>query len=806
MKNFLIPNLSTQDVAGTMNQLCNDTYNPLEITTRFGDMAITCMNKPYIGSTTDCLPSIFFDSYSLALNKCNRNEDAYNSSMIALRSSKWDYDQCERYRFNQQFFAEKLKDRFTSTNNEIITEMSNILEQNRKKESPQITVTMTTCKRIDLFIPTVNSFLQCCLDRNLIDEWIVIDDNSSDEDRSLMKSTFPFINFVLKDLSNKGHPQSMNKLIDLVKTPFVFHMEDDWNFFFQDNYMSKCLTVLKHEYHNGQCLLNYNYGEDLDQFNLTGGIMMYLPDPTEPGEIRYYEHEFYSGTTLDEFCKRNSGKPTCAYWAHYSLRVGMMKKEVWDKLGRYNEKCDHFEREYAYRYANHFRTTFFDSIVCYTTGRKTTERDTGKQNAYDLNNEAQFTNKEKKTSGIELSLEEADEPIEEEKRIIYTHKTRVSTKLINLKRRPDRLKQFYIDNPDISQDSISVIQAVDGTSVRPSQPILRLFESGDYNFRRGIVGCAATHCALWEILKTDPDFDVYCVREDDSVNLPGYQENLNQVLSKLETQDWDVCFLGHFLYPIYRKKEDLATSSTTDISVTRWSQEECIKTSMGGTYGYLVNKRGATRLLAHINKKGVYNGIDWVMFKSSNELSITYCYPHIIASDCASDGKPADTDIQTDYTGVPIPSIIEWFMHEINYWCKELDIKPKEPSKKRRINVLTSFEQYALSMPGGIQIMNMIGNMFESDEKGTNLVVGVIDDEEISLNTFTVRDNVCIFLIYKNVENIQKTLYRNDIVFYTCYCKENRRIIVTVPTEYVSSQLYIDRTVYPDFYNKKFLC
>src|SRR3989344_1064618 len=128
MENFLNPKISTLDVSGTMNQLCNDTFNPLEVAVRFGDMAIRCMNKPYIGNNNDCIPSVFFDSYSLALNKFNRSEDAYISSMIALKSSRWDNDQCERYRFNQRFFAEKLKDRFTSSNH--VIEMTSILAEN----------------------------------------------------------------------------------------------------------------------------------------------------------------------------------------------------------------------------------------------------------------------------------------------------------------------------------------------------------------------------------------------------------------------------------------------------------------------------------------------------------------------------------------------------------------------------------------------------------------------------------------------------------------------------------------------------
>ena len=97
-----------------------------------------------------------------------------------------------------------------------------------KKSGDQLTFTITTCKRLDKFITTMNNFLIKCKDLELIDYFICIDDNSSDEDRKIMEQEYPFFEFILKNQEQKGHAQSMNILFDKIKTPYVIHYEDDW--------------------------------------------------------------------------------------------------------------------------------------------------------------------------------------------------------------------------------------------------------------------------------------------------------------------------------------------------------------------------------------------------------------------------------------------------------------------------------------------------------------------------------------------------------------------------------------------------
>ena len=89
-----------------------------------------------------------------------------------------------------------------------------------------ITLVMLTCKRLDSFIKTMDTLKSMCPTK--FAEYIIIDDNSSQSDRKVMKEKYPFITLVEKGLDEKGQVKSLNKIFELVKTPYVFYLEDDW--------------------------------------------------------------------------------------------------------------------------------------------------------------------------------------------------------------------------------------------------------------------------------------------------------------------------------------------------------------------------------------------------------------------------------------------------------------------------------------------------------------------------------------------------------------------------------------------------
>ena len=91
-----------------------------------------------------------------------------------------------------------------------------------------ITFVITTCKRLKLFIETMDKLIFHCQDFFLIKKWICIDDNSSEQDRNEMKKRYPFFDFIMKTTEQKGHAKSLNILFNSITTKHVFFFEDDW--------------------------------------------------------------------------------------------------------------------------------------------------------------------------------------------------------------------------------------------------------------------------------------------------------------------------------------------------------------------------------------------------------------------------------------------------------------------------------------------------------------------------------------------------------------------------------------------------
>lgn len=242
----------------------------------------------------------------------------------------------------------------------------------------RIALTVTSCKRFDLFERTVESFRRCCGDHHRISEWICVDDNSSPEDRARMKDRFPFFTWVWKDEHAKGHAHSMNLVADLVRAggfEYVLHLEDDWEFFETRNWIGDAVDVLAQQPDCGQVLFNRNYAEVPEDRDILGGLVRETPDG-----VSYRLH-------LHDTAPVRQGRSN-AWWPHYSLRPALIRAEAFQRVGRFDPNAEHFELDYARRYVQAgYRSAFIDTIGLKHIGKLTTE--TG-DNAYSLNDQVQF--------------------------------------------------------------------------------------------------------------------------------------------------------------------------------------------------------------------------------------------------------------------------------------------------------------------------------------------------------------------------------------------------------------------------------
>lgn len=266
---------------------------------------------------------------------------------------------------------------------------------------PTILLSVTTCKRFDLFEQTMKSVLNMWTDIDKVDYFFCVDDNSSKEDRLKMQTMFPFFHYHMKSSKEKGHRESMNiiwnKLNELRPTYWV-HMEDDWVFFKREAYIMRAIMSLEKytPINVHQVVFNREYGlmmNDMDRVNVR---------PLGPGIVLHEKKEGVVG-------------PNCAYWPHYSIQPSVCRVEKILELGNYDSAHAFFERDYADKYhAKGYQTAFFDSIYSTHIGKQHWEKD-GK-NAYALNqvdqlSMAELPNQDNSTT-IEVTMRDQNAPLE----------------------------------------------------------------------------------------------------------------------------------------------------------------------------------------------------------------------------------------------------------------------------------------------------------------------------------------------------------------------------------------------------------
>lgn len=278
--------------------------------------------------------------------------------------------------------------------------------ENTPEEKHKITFSITTCKRLDLFKRTMNSFINCCKDVLLIDKYICVDDNSSEQDRIEMINLYPFFTWIMKTPEQKGHMQSMNLIIENVKTDYLVHLEDDWLFLVKDNYINDALEILNqklvksinkipenrkiNEKRFGQVVFNKSYTE-LPENEVEGGFLC----ETNENNIKYLIHEHYNPETENELYKKEVKKysRSSMYWPHFSLHPSVIKTEIFKNIGNFETNNQFFEREFANKYYdNGYITCFLNRVSCKHIGKLLSQRnDPNFKNAYELNEVNQFT-------------------------------------------------------------------------------------------------------------------------------------------------------------------------------------------------------------------------------------------------------------------------------------------------------------------------------------------------------------------------------------------------------------------------------
>lgn len=474
----------------------------------------------------------------------------------------------------------------------------------------RVFLSITSCKRLDLFQETIYSILNHWTDVEEVDYWFCVDDNSSKDDRQKMKKMFPFLNFHMKTPQEKGHRESMNIIwnkLNVMKPKYWIHLEDDFLFHTKRSYVEDSIKFLESQRDIKQVLFNREYAETIEQ------VTMRACPPVSPG---FVVHEYKQG---------QFSHPNCHYWPHYSFRPSMIDVKTILSLGNYDSPNTFFEMDYAHRWTNAgYRSAFFDTVCCRHTGRLTSERNNKDiKNAYDLNDEGQFS------------------------------KRSMPIKIVNLKRRPDRKERTRKTLADAGMTDFEFIEAVDGKELKPTLELKKLFEGNDFGNRRSFFGFSLSHYNLWKQLLADDKNDYYVILEDDITLAPDFKKKFETLTPHLSKYEYLV--LGYHMFTKNREAtKDLYMNPVMEkIDIAPMRNDLYI----GGFFAYSINKVGAKIMIDYVANNGIKQGLDWLI-KVCKELPCKELRPHLIYSQWYETvGQNIDTDVQKDFDTIDFSGI-----------------------------------------------------------------------------------------------------------------------------------------------------
>jgi GR25 family glycosyltransferase involved in LPS biosynthesis len=151
------------------------------------------------------------------------------------------------------------------------------------------------------------------------------------------------------------------------------------------------------------------------------------------------------------------------------------------------------------------------------------------------------------------------------------------------------------------------------------------YRTRHYQLTRGGIGCFLSHYTLAKQLIDDKDNEIYLILEDDAGLPKSPLKSINEYL-EISPRDWDIILFG--------------THRVLGLPLTNF-----VKVSaFWGLYGYIINKRGAKKLVDSVNETKIDAQLDTYMawMAQTGKLNIYATKKHIIVDNNQSN----QTDIQ----------------------------------------------------------------------------------------------------------------------------------------------------------------
>ena len=210
--------------------------------------------------------------------------------------------------------------------------------------------------------------------------------------------------------------------------------------------------------------------------------------------------------------------------------------------------------------------------------------------------------------------------------------------VVSLDRRNDRWKQWQTTYRSLA-DSANRFPAIDGKGldIRTSTALQTFFQKNDFQWKKGVVGCALSHILLWaQLVSEHPAVNRYLILEDDQRFATDRWRAVWEQATAEGTfpADAELLYLGGVL-PGNKVAYEDCLEPVNDVWATV-KPNLCFSSTMEPlfhfcTYAYILTRRGAEKLLRSLQKDGCTTSIDHYL-NSSNHGIVKYVMRDLIAT------------------------------------------------------------------------------------------------------------------------------------------------------------------------------
>lgn len=224
-------------------------------------------------------------------------------------------------------------------------------------DRPLINMVITTCRRLDYFIKTMDSVYDNLTDIDLLGKITICDDHSSEEDRQVMREKYPDVEFIYPD--KPGHHHAIQFIYARLNSDFILQWEDDF-YMTKGPHISRALEIFQNHPDVGSVVLMPCDGEKHSDKYGDYFIKQY----------NHAERDLYDRATG---YTPKLGKPL---WPGWSTNSSIQRTEPLKKLKYPSCKNHEFTFSLAYHNAG-YRVAYVDKWVSQHFGKDVS--------AYDLN-------------------------------------------------------------------------------------------------------------------------------------------------------------------------------------------------------------------------------------------------------------------------------------------------------------------------------------------------------------------------------------------------------------------------------------